>query len=41
MDARAGLKRRLTTEKLIFPNCGAGEDSQKSLGQPEDQTSQS
>ena len=29
------------TEDLMLSNCGAGEDSWESLGQQEDQTSQS
>ena len=32
--------RRLSAEELMLSNCGAGEDSQESLGQQEDQTSQ-
>ena len=34
-------ERRLSTKELMFPNCGAGEDSWESLGQHGDQTSQS
>ena len=41
MDVRAGPKRRLSTEELMFSNCGVGEDSWESLGQQGDQTSQS
>ena len=33
--------RRLSAEELMLSNCGAGEDSWKSLGQQGDQTSQS
>ena len=31
MDVRAGLKRKLSAEELMFLNCGVGEDS---LGVP-------
>ena len=41
VDVRVGLQRRLSTEELMFLNCGAGEDSWDSLGQQGDQTSQS
>ena len=41
MDVRVGPQRRLSTEELMLSNCGAGEDSWESLGQPGDQTSQS
>ena len=27
LDVRVGLQRRLSTEELIFLNCGVGEDS--------------
>ena len=33
-------KRRLSTEELMFSNCGAREDSWESLGEQGDQTSQ-
>ena len=33
--------KKLSTEELRLSNCGAGEDSQKSLGLQGDQTSQS
>ena len=33
--------KRLSAEELMPLNCGAGEDSQESLGQQRDQTSQS
>ena len=40
--ARAGPSRRQNTKELMIPlNCGAGKDSQKSLRQQGDQTSQS
>ena len=32
MDVRVGPQRKLTIEKLMFLNCGAGEDSWESLG---------
>ena len=32
MDVRVGLWRRLSTEELMFLNCGVGEDSWESLG---------
>jgi len=32
MDVRVGPERRLITEELMLPNCGAGEDSLASLG---------
>ena len=41
MDVRVGPKRRLSSEELMLLSCGAGEDSGESLGQQEDQTSQS
>ena len=31
MDVRAGLRRKLSTEKLMLLNCGVGEDSWESL----------
>ena len=31
-DVRAGLKRKLSTEELMFLNCGVGEDTWESLG---------
>ena len=34
-------KRKLSTKELILLNCGVGEDSQESLAQQGDQTSQS
>ena len=34
-------QRRLSTEELMLSNCGAGEDSQESLGQQGDQISSS
>ena len=39
-DVRVGPSRRLSTEKLMLFNCGAGVDSWESLGQQGDQTSQ-
>ena len=39
--ARDGPSRRQNTKELTPSNCGAGKDSQKSLGQQGDQTSQS
>ena len=36
-----GPSRRLSTEKLMLSNCGAGEDSSESLGLQGDQTNQS
>ena len=41
MDVRVKLQRRLSGEELILLNCGVGEASLESLGQQEDQTSQS
>ena len=38
---RAGPEGKLSAEDLMLLNCGAGEDSRESLGQQEDQTSQS
>ena len=32
MDVRVGLWRKLSTEELMFLNCGVGEDSWESLG---------
>ena len=40
-DVRVGPWRRLSTEELMISNCGAEEESWESLGQQEDQTSQS
>ena len=37
MDVTFGLWRRLSTEKLMFLNCGVGEDSWESLGLQGDQ----
>ena len=34
MDARVGLWRRLSTKELMLLNCGVGEESWESLGQP-------
>ena len=31
MDVRVGLQRKLSTEKLMILNCGAGEDSESPL----------
>ena len=39
MDVRVGLWRRLSTEELMFLNCGIGEDSWESLGLQGDPTS--
>ena len=39
MDVRVGLWRRLSTEELMFLNCGVGEDSWESLGLQGDPTS--
>ena len=39
MDVRVGLWRRLSTEELMFLNCGTGEDSWESLGLQGDATS--
>ena len=33
-------QRKLSSEELMLLNCDVGEDSQESLGQQEDQTSQ-
>ena len=41
MDVRAGLWRKLSAEKLMLLNCGAGEDSWESLGLQGDPTSPS
>ena len=41
VDVRVGLQRRLSTEELMFLNCGAGEDSGESLGLQGDKTCQS
>ena len=38
MDVRVGLWRRLSTEELMFLNCGVGEDSWESLGLQGDPT---
>ena len=35
MDVRVGPSRRQSTEELMLLNCGAGEESQESLGQKE------
>ena len=35
MDMRVGPSKRQSTEELMLSNCGAGEDSQESLGQRE------
>ena len=40
-DVKAGPQRRLSAKELMLSNCSAGEDSWESLGQQEDQTSQS
>ena len=32
MDVRVGLKKKLSTEELMFLNCGVGKDSWESLG---------
>ena len=39
MDVRVGPYRRLSTEELMLLNCGAGEDSCRSLGLQRDPTS--
>ena len=39
MDVRVGLWKKLSTEKLMLLNCGAGEDSWESLGLQGDPTS--
>ena len=39
MDVRVGLWRSLSTEKLMFLNCGIGKDSWESLGLQGDSTS--
>ena len=39
MDVRVGLWRRLSTEELMFLNCGVGEDSWESFGLQGDPTS--
>ena len=41
MDVRVGLERKLSAEELMLLNCGVGEDSLGSLGQPGDPTSPS
>ena len=41
LDQRAGPQRRLSAEDLMLLNCGAGEDSQETLGQQGDKISQS
>ena len=41
MDVRVGLWRKLSTEELMFLNCGVGEDSRESLGLQGDLTSSS
>ena len=41
MDVRVGLWRKLSAEELMLLNCGAGEDSWKSLGLQGDPTSPS
>ena len=41
MDVRIGLKRKLSTEELMFLNCGVREDSWESLGLQGDPTSPS
>ena len=38
MDVRVGLWRKLSTEELMFLNCGVGEDSCESLGEQGGQT---
>ena len=38
MDARVGLRRKLSAEELMLLNCGVGEDSLESLGLQGDQT---
>ena len=40
MDVRGGPSKRLSDDEGMLLNCGAGEDSQESLGE-EDPTSQS
>ena len=40
MDVRIEPQRRLNAEELMLLNCGAGENSCKSLGLQEGQTSQ-
>ena len=35
MDVRVGPSRRQSTEELMLLNCGAGEESQESLGPKE------
>ena len=40
VDVRVGLWRKLSAEELMLLNCGIGEDSWKSFGLQEDQTSQ-
>ena len=41
VDVRVGTYKRLSTEEIMFSNCGAGENSRESLGQQGDQTGQS
>ena len=41
MDVRVRRWRKLSTEKLMFLNCGIGEDSWESLGQQGDPSNQS
>ena len=41
MDVRVGLWRKLSTEELMFSNCGVGEDSWEYPGLQGDQTNQS
>ena len=41
MDVRVGQWRKLSTEELMFLNCGVGEDSRESLGLQGDPTSPS
>ena len=38
MDVRVGLSRKLSTEELMFLNCGVGEDFWESLGLQGDPT---
>ena len=38
MDVRVGQCRKLSTEELMFFNCGVGEDSGESLGLQGDPT---
>ena len=41
MAVRVGSRRNLSAKELMFSNCGATEDSWESLGQQEDQISES